>query len=75
MELPGRLIDAAQIRDQHDGILAPVVALTLQDRRVVEDRIAGLEGNRLANGDRLRSHRRGGRGRATLSATGDRPRA
>src|SRR5215207_2448120 len=64
MELPRSRVDAAQIRDDHHGILVSIIALALQDRGVVVDRIAGAERELVAAGDGLPRGRRGGRGSA-----------
>src|SRR5215213_4284796 len=64
MELPRRLVDTAQIRNDHHGILFTVVTLTLHDSRVVIDRIAGVQGDLVANGYGLPRRRCGSRGRA-----------
>jgi hypothetical protein len=63
MELPGRLVDAAEVRDDHHGILVAIVALALQDCRVVVDRIAGAQRDLLSHGD-CRRRRSGGSGSA-----------
>jgi len=51
MELPDRLVDTAQVSEQDNGILGSIIALTLQDCRVIIDSIAGIQGDLFSLGD------------------------
>jgi hypothetical protein len=68
MELPGRLVDTAQVSEQDNGILGSIIALTLQDCRVIIDRIAGIQGDLFSHGDGFARRWRSGRWGAVHSA-------